>query len=234
MELNEKYNNLVDFWNSVFDMSSEDKLKIKNEIKDDDYKDFAPSKKLFDAVTLLGKKNKVLDYGCGSGWASIISAKSGANDVTSVDPAPKAIEALNFYRDLFGVSDKINAITIDKDWLKQEEDNKYDGLVSSNVLDVIPFDLTKEIIKEFARITKKDALVIIGLNFYLDEEKAKARGMNLENDELYVNGVLRLLNKKDEEWIDLFSEYFNLEKLEYFAWAGEEKETRRLFYFVRK
>ncbi len=234
MDVQEKYKNLVDFWNSVFDMSEEDKKKTKENLKDDDYKDFAPSKKLYDAAKKLGSKNKVLDYGCGSGWASIICAKSGCGDITSVDPAPNAIEALNFYSDLFNVSSNINSKVIDKEWLNKEDDNKYDGIISSNVLDVIPFDLTKEIIREFARITKKGALVIIGLNFYLDEEKAKSRGMDLVNNELYVNGVLRLLNKKDSEWIDLFSDYFDLEKLEYFAWAGEEKESRRLFYFVRK
>lgn len=232
--INKKSKDLIKFWDNAFALDDKTKEEIKKGIKDDDYLSFAPSSKLIDAASSLVSQSNVLDYGCGTGWASIIMAKKGCKNVTAVDVSPNAISALSFYSDLFKVSDYIKPITIDEEWLTSVDDNKYDGIISSNVLDVIPLEITKRIIKEFARITTKDAKIVIGLNFYLDEEKAKERGMVLTDNELYVDGVLRLLNKKDEEWIELFSPYFNVLKLDYFAWPNEVKETRRLFILNKK
>ena len=61
-------------------------------------------------------------------------------------------------------------------------------------------------------------------------EAAKQRGMDLVEDKyLFVDNVLRLLSLSDEEWKELFLPYFEVEQLDYFAWPGEQKETRRLF-----
>ena len=51
---------------------------------------------------------------------------------------------------------------------------------------------------------------------------------------LYMNCVLRLVNLSDQEWMDLFTPYFDIIKLDYFAWPGENKETRRLFILKKK
>lgn len=234
IDTKKKSKDLIKFWDNAFALDDVSKEEIKKGIKDEDYLSFAPSKKLLDAAKSLSSRKNVLDYGCGTGWASIVIAKNGCKNVTSVDVSPNAISALSFYSDIFQIKDNINPLVIDEDWLSKVEDNKFDAIISSNVLDVIPLEITKNIIKEFARITSKDAKIVIGLNFYLDEEKAKERGMNLTDNELYVDGVLRLLNKKDEEWIELFSPYFNVEKLDYFAWPNEPKESRRLFILNKK
>ncbi|MBP5408454.1 MAG: hypothetical protein J6Y42_04895, partial [Bacilli bacterium] len=90
------------------------------------------------------------------------------------------------------------------------------------------------IIKDLNRVLKKGAKIIIGLNYYISAEKAKEKAIVFENgNELYVDGVLRLLNKSDEEWINSFSKYFKVIKLDHFAWPNEEKETRRLFYLEK-
>ena len=54
-----------------------------------------------------------------------------------------------------------------------------------------------------------------------------------EDKYLFMDNVLRLLSLKDEEWIDLFTPYFEIVKLDYFAWPNEEQE-RRLFYLRKK
>ncbi len=46
---------------------------------------------------------------------------------------------------------------------------------------------------------------------------------------LFQNGVLRLLSLDDESWKRRLSPYFEIERLDYFAWPNEKKETRRLF-----
>ena len=94
---------------------------------------------------------------------------------------------------------------------------------------------TKEIIKEAAGVLTDDADVVIGMNYYLSTEQAAERGMELQNGNcVYVNGVLRLVSLSDEEWTELFSPYFVVEKLDHFAWPGETKERRRLFFLKKR
>lgn len=227
MNNNEVNNNLIKFWDAAIALTSEQKDEMK-EYKGMDAKELAPSVKLFDVVKTLGTCQKVLDYGCGNAWAGIIANKNGCKDVTAVDLGEKIIDAAKFYANLCEAN--INAYVIQQDWLSSVLDNTYDGLVCSNVLDVLPLETSMKIIKQLARITKKDAKVIIGLNFYMPPEVASQRGMNLVEDKyLFVDNVLRLLSLSDDEWKELFSPYFEIEKLDYFAWPGEQKETRRLF-----
>ena len=89
----------------------------------------------------------------------------------------------------------------------------------------------EEILRESARIVRQDADVIIGLNFWMSPEKAAERGIQLtDGNRLYVDGVLRLVSRSDEEWEKIFAPWYTVERLEHFAWPGETAETRRLFY----
>ena len=231
----EKDNNtLIEFWDKAFALSEEDMMREKETSKDD-WNDLAPSEKLFQAAVSLGSAKKVLDYGCGSGWAGIIAAKSGCKDVTAVDVAPGAAKATAFYADLFDVADKVHVSCISPSWISEIPPRTYDGFICSNVLDVVPTETAKDIIRESARVVKTGASVIIGLNYYLSAEVAKDKGLDLvDGNRLYVDGVLRLVSLTDDEWASLFSELFTVEKLEHFAWPGEKAETRRLFYLRRK
>ena len=150
-----------------------------------------------------------------------------------MDLGEKIIDSAKFYAELGEAN--IKAFVIDQNWLKSEKEGTYDGLICSNVLDVLPIETTKEIIKELSRICKKNAKIIIGLNFYMAPEIAKQRGMELVEDKyLFVDNVLRLLSLSDDEWKELFLPYFEVDTLEYFAWPGEQKETRRLFVLRKR
>lgn len=226
--------NLIEFWSSAQRLSEEDREELQK-CGQDDWKELAPSEKLYQAAASLGKKKKVLDYGCGTAWAGIIAVKSGCSDVTAADPAPGALETARFYAEAFHVEEQMTFLCEGLDWLKTVADGAYDGLICSNVLDVVPADTAEEIIGELARVVLPDASVIIGLNFYMSPERAAERGMNLEDGRLlYVNGVLRLCSRTDEEWEAFFSPYFTVDRLDHFAWLGEESETRRLFYLKKK
>ena len=64
----------------------------------------------------------------------------------------------------------------------------------------------------------------------LSPEAAAAKGLALaDGRRLYVEGVLRLVSRTDEEWAEVFSPWYTVEGLEHFAWPGEARETRRLF-----
>ena len=122
------YENLVAFWNQSFQVKSEDKERLIKEIDpNEDYKDLAPSKKQYDALLELISKENVLDYGCGSGWASVVMAKNGCKHIDAVDVASNSIEMMNCYLEAFGVSDKVTGINIDSTWLKNQKEAVYDG-----------------------------------------------------------------------------------------------------------
>lgn len=220
---------VIEFWNNAIKLEEDDKKEIENS-GDKDYSKLAPSLKLYEAVKELGKCEKVLDYGCGSGWSSIIALKEGAKEVDAVDMGDNIIDAINFYAKYYGVASSLNAKKIDSDYLKSVKDATYDGIIINNVLDVIPFDITLEILHEVRRVAKNGARIIIGLNFYMPQEAAKARGLELVDDRmLFVDGVLRLYSMSDSEWTELLTKYFEIERLDHFAWEGEKVETRRLF-----
>lgn len=220
---------VIEFWNNAIKLEEDDKKEIENS-GDKDYTKLAPSLKLYEAVKELGKCEKVLDYGCGSGWSSIIALKEGAKEVDAVDMGDNIIDAINFYAKYYGVASSLNAKKIDSDYLKSVKDATYDGIIINNVLDVIPLDITLDILNEVSRVAKKGARIIIGLNFYMPQDAAKTRGLELVDGKmLFVDGVLRLYSMSDSEWTELLTKYFEIERLDHFAWEGESRETRRLF-----
>lgn len=218
---------LINFWDQAFTQSEEEAL-IPN--TKEDWKNLAPSEKLFLAAHSLGQRKKVLDYGCGSGWAAIIAAKSGCPDVTAVDAAPAAVRSARLNAARYGVAGQIRFERAGADWLQSLSSETYDGLFCSNVLDVIPPETAEEIIRESARIIRRDATVIIGMNYFLYPEDAASREIKLaDGNRLYVDGVLRLVSRTDDEWKQIFSPWYITERLDHFAWPGETKESRRLF-----
>lgn len=226
--------NLRAFWNSALKLTEQDKEEILREGAPDLHA-LAPCEKLYRAAAMLKERKKILDYGCGTGWASLIAAGNGAHDVTAADTAHSAIEAVRFFADLYGTEDAVKTCLITDGWLDAQPKESYDGLFCSNVLDVIPSEEAERIIRGFSRIVKEEADVIIGLNYYLSPEEAYRRGLNLqEGRNLYADGVLRLVSRSDAEWAELFAPYFTVKELDHFAWANESSENRRLFFLKKK
>ena len=223
---------LVAFWNEAIKLPEDYKEEVRK-ATDKSVMDIVPSQKLYDAVKELGSCKKVLDYGCGSGWGAIVAASNGCKDVLAVDLGKNITDAAKFYADVLGVN--IKTEVIDENWIKNVPACTFDGLVCSNVLDVVLLETAENIVKEMARIITSDAKIVIGLNFYMSKEMAKKRNIELVDDMyLFVNDVLRLSSLSDDEWKIIFAPYFEVVKLDYFAWEGEEKESRRLFVLKKK
>ena len=230
--LRKDYEKAKSFWNTAFCMEDEARRDAEGSVdREGGWKEMAPSEKLFEAVRTLGSRKRILDYGCGRGWAAVIAAKSGCMDVTGVELAENAVSAANFYAKLFGVDDRVKVHHVSEEWIEETAAESYDGIVCSNVLDVVPEEVAENIVRHLARIARKDAVVIIGMNYYMEPKDNPEKGMTVKNGNcVYVNDVLRLVCRTDEEWAEFFGRYFTIEKLEHFAWPGEETERRRLFY----
>ena len=68
--MDNNFKNALQFWNQVFELDDNAKEEYKKELSPADWKAFAPSEKLADVlIRELAAKEKVLDYGCGEGWA---------------------------------------------------------------------------------------------------------------------------------------------------------------------
>lgn len=226
---------LVEFWSKVLTLTEEERQD--DQVEEDDWKHIAASTKLFDAAASLGSCRKVLDYGCGSAWASIIAAKSGCHDITAVDVAKGAAERAAFTIKAFGLEKDVAVSCVAPDYLQTVPDKTFDGVICSNVIDVVPPQTAEEILEGIARIATDDAGIIIGMNYYVTEEMQAKRGEQLvEGIFDYVDGVLRMVSRSDEEWTGIFSKYFTVEKLDHFAWEqyGETEERRRLFFLKKK
>ena len=227
--IQEDYKTLVDFWNQNFALEEEEKKQLEETSNDDSWKELPPSAKLFDVLTSFKGKEHVLDYGCGSGWGSLVMAKSGVSRITAVDVANNSLEMLRCYAKAYGVDQQIEGIVIDEAWLSKQPKGVYDGLFCSNVIDVVPLEMAKRIVEECARVVQEGAFVVFSLNYFIEPEKMAERGAKIDGPHIYLNGVLRLLSLTDLEWKNLFECFFKDVSLAYFSWPGEAKETRRLF-----
>ena len=222
---------LIAFWNQVFAQDEDN----QNGEYPDDFRELAPSEELYLAAVSLAEHSKVLDYGCGSGWASLIAAGHGCVDITAADPAENAVKAVTYAASQYRMSEQIHPVQITLQWPDSIPDQTFDGIFCSNVLDVIPEITAGEILRLFHRIAKDDADLIIGLNYYLSPEAAAAKNLKLKDGKyLYVSGILRLVSRTDSEWEGFFSPYFKVKSLQYFAWPDETAKTRRLFHLKKQ
>lgn len=225
---------LIAFWDKFYTLSEEERGAILSGALES-CEQLAPSEKLLSAAYELGSRKNVLDFGCGNGWAAIAAAKSGCPSVTAADAAQNAVETARLCSEMLGVDDRVRPICVEDGWLKSVPDDKYDGFICCNVLDIVPPETAEEILYEAARIVTDEADVVIGVNKWLSPEAAAEKGIELtEEGKVIMDGVLRLVSKTDEEWEELLSRFFTVEGMEYYAWPDEAEEKRRLFRLRKK
>ena len=225
------YKRLLDFWETTY-ANSQHQIELENLNNDNNWRELAPSEKFINALSSFSNCENVLDYGCGDGWGSIIMAKAGCKNIISVDLSKSAIKNLKENTYKYGVNNSIQAEVVSSDWINSENASKYDGFFCSNVIDVVPEEIADNILNQAHRIVKKDSKIIISLNYYLNTKPTPNNNFKLKGNYMYRDGILRMVSRSDQEWSDIFSKYFIVEKIDHFSWPGETRELRRLFYLV--
>lgn len=226
------YQEALSFWNTAFSLSEDAKARYeKAYAQRQDGINLARSQTLARMIAdELAHQQKVLDYGCGEGWASICLTRAGCPDVTNVDLSANAVARSEYLRVLYGVEKQMHPMCVDIAWLSKAPENTYDGIVCSNVLDVIPTETAQDILFHFHRIAKPGARIIISLNYYMEPRDNPEKHIVIQNgNQVFLDGVLRMVTHTDESWQEMLEKHFTVKKLNHYAWDGEETPRRRMF-----
>lgn len=236
--MTEEYQRSLDFWQKAFVLEEEGKEAYLGKIRsgsEEEWSTLAPSRKLYEAAKSLAPCKKILDYGCGHGWASFIMAKNGAKDITAVEVTESAREAAALMAKESGLENCLHVTGIDTEWLGRQPEETYDGLFCSNVIDIVPEETAEEIIRNLARVSTKDAGIVISMNYYMEPKDNPERRLTVKKgNHIYIDDILRMVSRSDEEWSEIFGRYFHVLKIDHFAWPKEETERRRIFFLARK
>ena len=216
----DKYETLLRYWDMQF--------------RDSDNSPVIPAE-LISAASSLSGSTFVLDYGCGNGWAGLAAADAGAESVLCFDTSKEAVRIVAQAAAARGLSGKVHSTSGDADWLSTQEDNSFDGCFCGNVLDVIPAEAASFVLGELSRVLKQGSPIVVTTNVYLrPENNPKGAYTILNGNEVYIDGVLRMVSRTTEEWIALFSPFFDVERVDHDAKGKPNKINRRIFYLRAK
>lgn len=184
---------IASFWDTAFKEGEPSPLKKE---------DFQPSQKLNQDILLYGKQaKKALDFGSGVDLLFLEAALEGATfEGLNLDLSPAATKLYQGYIDL----SKVTNVRCQKgglEALSSYPDGSFDLVVISNVIDVLPADEAERILQSVKRLLAPKGVFLLKTNFYINDEMAHKRGMNLSDGKLYVDGVLRAVNRTNESWI---------------------------------
>ncbi len=190
---------LIEFWDTYFKevkpmKINQDEVKIES--------------KLDEELKFIGDHaSQILDIGCGLGTCLMTAKILGEHMVSGIgiDPSESAIHFANETTSLSHIQG-LSFVQGDHHLLSTYPDHTFDGIISSNTLDVIPTDISDLIIKEIFRLLKPGGYFLLKLNFYLDQSMIEKLKMEPIGNHMYqINGVLRAVNRTTEAWIHHFS-----------------------------
>ena len=151
-----EYENALKFWNEQF--SNRPKEIINEKVSLHESLDNELS-------LMLNNCKKVIDFGCGSGWALFEMYQIGKLEYgLGIDQSINAIENCIEVSNLSGFDNKLEFRIGDLQTLKSLPNDSFDAAFTSNVLDTIPNQLAIDILKEMQRIVRKNGEIIILLN----------------------------------------------------------------------
>lgn len=176
---------------------------------------------------------RVLDYGCGTGDILFQCEQFGNTDYgLGIDLSQVGIEYatkmtnLNHYNNLEFVNGDIT-------YFSQYEGECFDGIILSNVLDVMPKDVAVQTFTELTRLLKTGGLMFVKLNPYYDKEELKEFGyINLKDNLYEEDGYLRLRELDTASWHRAFEKHYTTLRYLEFPYPWQEGMNR--LFLLRK
>ena len=162
-----------------------------------------------EALKLFAQKTtNVLDFGCGTGDISFQYLQyQPTHKVLGIDASKTGIE---FATETARLSDYKTATFLEgtDHTVKQLEENSFDGVILSNVLDVMPKDVSKEVVEDLERVLKPGGYWFIKMNPYYSKEELESFGYeNMGNNIYEENHVMRLRQATTNYWKERFTRF---------------------------
>lgn len=219
MDINKTNVELQNFWNDQF--RGLEPMEIKKE-------DIDATDKLDQYFKYVGDNaERILDIGTGYGFSLVTACVLGEKVKYGLG-IDTSVNAINFINktceksNIKGIEYRVGGV----EELEKIEDESFDGIICSNVLDVIPTQTANEIIKNMIRILKKDGIILLKFNFLLTEDLIKKINMEKVEDNAYaINGILRGVNLETSAWIEKFP-FFKTVKIDTYDRIKKGPEDR--------
>ena len=226
VEIKQDYNRAVNLWNETYSHCKIVDLKGKN----------LSVEPMFDiCLDIFASKCKnILDFGCGTGDIIFQCYEFGNMNYglgvdlsqTGIDYARKMTLVNNYHGLNFDVGDI--------SYFDSYEEGSFDGIILSNVLDVMPKDVAVTTFIRLTELLPPKGLMFVKLNPYYDKEDMKKWGMTQITDNLCEeDGVLRYRELDTVTWKHSFEKSFNIIRYLEFPYPWQEG-MNRLFLLEKK
>lgn len=190
---------------------------------------------LFDTclMMLAYKTSNVLDFGCGTGDILFQYAqykKKGTG--VGIDPAEKGVAFAKETVKKSGYKN-LHFFRGDADFLDMFDAGKFNGIILSNVLDVMTKDQSSEVLLKLDRVLSEGGYWFIKLNpFYSEEELAEMEYEDLGEHMYGENGVLYLRQENTPYWMEIFNKFGEVERYVEFPYTWQPGMNR--IFLVKK
>lgn len=184
---------------------------------------------LFDTCLMMfsHKTSNVLDFGCGIGdilfqYAQYKRKPKGVG----IDLAE---EGINFAKKTAKLSEyrNLHFFEGDESFLDTFEDNRFDGIILSNVLDVMPESVGYETALKLNRVIKEGGYWFIKLNpFYSSDEISNMQYEEIGPHMYGEKGILRLKQEPTPYWMEIFNKIRQVERYVEFPYEWQPGMNR--------
>lgn len=190
---------------------------------------------LFDACLkkFAEKTCRIIDYGCGSGDVLFqYHQYNPKGHGMGIDESERGIlfaketAKLSGYRTLHFFQENLN-------FLDALEEEAYDGVILSNVLDVMPAQVAEEAMEKLNRRMKNGGYWFVKLNPVYSERELIDMGYEEISPGIYgENGVMRLRQESTNRWMEFFQWYGAVENYVEFEYPWQPGLNR--LFLIRK
>ena len=194
------YEQEIEMWNRVFaECTPVDLRKLDLKVE----RMFDEALKLFAEHT-----TKVLDFGCGTGDISFQYLQyQPTHKILGIDASKTGIEFAGETAKLSGYKTVV-FMEGGEQSLKQLEENSFDGVILSNVLDVMPKDVSSTVIDDLERVLKPGGSWFIKMNPYYSKEELESFGYKNMGNQIYEEDhILRLRQATTNYWKEKFARF---------------------------